>query len=226
MIRVLTTLLFTCLTALPAFAEIVHIPADRDGTLIEDAEGDVANGSGPAFFAGRTNQTKFSIRRGLVRFDVAAELPENALIDRVFLSLYQKSENAEPSTISLHRVLNNWGEGASYSMGGSGAPAKPGDATWLHTFYDYQYWVQQGGHFIPYASATAIVAGTDFYTWQSTVHLVNNVRLWLHAPEENFGWLVVGDEDSPQTVKRFDSRESSEPDQHPTLTIEYHLPGE
>ena len=226
MLRILSTILLTCLTATSVFADMVHIPADRDATLIEDAEGDIANGIGPAFFVGQTNQSAFGARRGLIRFGVAAALPENALIDRAFLSLYQNSGNAEPSTVSLHRLLDDWGEGASFSAGGKGAPAEPGDATWLHTFYDVQYWVQEGGQFIPRTSATAVVGGTDFYTWQSTTHLVNDVRLWLHAPQQNFGWLVMGDEDSKGSVKRFDSREGLTSGQHPILTVEYHLPGE
>jgi hypothetical protein len=226
MIRILTTLLLTCLTALPAFAEMVHISADRDNTLIEFKAGQTSNGIGPSFFAGHTNQAEFGIRRGLVRFDVAAALPDKALIDRAFVSLYQSSGNAEPDAVSLHRVLADWGEGASFSAGGGGAPAEANDATWLHTFYEYDYWVQEGGHFIPHASATATVGGKGYFTWQSNTHLVNDVRLWLHAPQQNFGWLVMGDEETRGSVKRYTSREGADSNQHPMLTIEYHLPGE
>ena len=224
MFRMISTLLLTCLMVTSVFAEMVHIPADRDATLIEDAGGGAANGLGP-LFAGHTNQQLFGVRRALVRFDVASALPENAIIDRVFLSLYQNSSNTEPSSVSLHRVLGDWGEGASFSNGGSGAAAEPGDATWMHTFYDYDYWVQQGGRFVAVASATEVVGGKDFYTWQSTVHMVNNVRHWLHDQSRNFGWLIMGDEDTRGSVKRFDSRESGDSDQQPMLTIEYHLPG-
>ena len=223
MFRLLSTFLLTCLTTTSVYAEMVSIPATRDATLIEDSEGMLANGSGPALFAGRTGQEVGGIRRALIRFDVAAELPENALIDRVSLSLYLNKGNPEPTSISLHRVLSDWGEGASSSNGGGGAPAQDHDATWLHTFYDYDYWVQAGGHFIPHASSTQIVDETGPYTWSSTVSLANNVRLWLHAPQQNFGWLVLGDEDLPRTVMRFDSRDGSTP---PMLTVEYHLPGE
>jgi hypothetical protein len=226
MFRLLSTLLLTCLTALPAFADMVTIPADRAATLIEDAEGDAANGSGPSIFAGRIGPTGGGgIRRALINFDVAAaNLPEKALVDRVSLSLHlNKNGNPTPTSISLHRVLADWGEGGSSSNGGQGAPAQTGDATWLHTFYDYDYWVQPGGHFIPHASTTQMVDATGSYTWPSAVHLVNDVRLWLHAPQQNYGWLVMGDEGSPQTVVRFDSNYGSN---SPMLTIEYHMPGE
>jgi len=226
MFKMLSTFLLTCLTTLPAFADMVHITADRDNTLIEFEAGQTSNGIGPSFFAGHTNQAEFGIRRGLVRFDVAAALPDNALIDRAFVSLYQSSGNAEPDAVSLHRVLADWGEGASFSAGGSGAPAEENDATWLHTFYEYDYWVKEGGHFIPHASATATVDGKDYFTWQSNTHLVNDVRLWLHAPKQNFGWLLMGDEETRGSVKRYTSREGANSNQHPMLTIEYYLPGE
>ena len=121
--KLIAALLLSCVTYLPAFADMVHIPADQDTTLIEDADGALSNGAGPAVFAGRTNQSMFSIRRALLRFDVAAALPENALIDRVFLTLYQGSNNVTPSDVSLHLVLADWGEGASFSGGGGGAAA-------------------------------------------------------------------------------------------------------
>lgn len=238
MIRILSTILLACLAAMPVLAEMVVIPADRDATLIEDAEGDVANGSGPSFFSGHTNQAKFGIRRGIVRFDVASALPADALIDSASLRLYQSSGNAEPGTVSLHRVLSDWGEGASIATGGKGVSAEHGDATWLHTYFDYDYWVQQGGHSVPYASASLTVGGKEFYTWESTVHLVNNVRLWMHAPQQNYGWLVSGDEDTPGSVKSFYSRECvnavvddvrhlcKDSKQRPVLIVEYHLPGE
>jgi hypothetical protein len=223
MLRILSMLFLTCLTVTAVYAEMVDIPADRDNTLIEDPDGALSNGMGPTIRAGRTNQAAFGIRRGLIRFDVAAVLPENARIDRVFLSLYQDSNNVAPSPVSLHRVLDDWGEGGSFTAGGGGAPAEPGDATWLHTFWPDQYWVQQGGLFIPHASATEVIVGKDFYTWQSTVHLVSDVRLWLRAPQRNFGWLVMGDEDTGGSAKKFDSREGDRP---PVLTVEYHLQGE
>jgi hypothetical protein len=212
--------------AASAFAGEVNIPADRDTTLIEDAEGDVANGSGPNIFVGHISQAVFGIRRGLLRFDVAAALPEDAIIDRVSLRLYQNSNNPEPGVIRLHRVLSDWGEGKSSKSGGRGAAAEADDATWLYTFYDHRNWTRPGGHFFPDASATGVVKDKDFHTWKNTDKLVNDVRLWLHTPQQNFGWLLMGDEDTHGSVKRFASREGKESNQHPMLSIEYHLPGE
>ena len=100
--RVFLLLAFT-LAVTPLCAEMLHVPADRDATLIQDPSGGRANGSGPAVFAGRTGQGEYGLRRGLIRFDVAAVLPERAIIDRVFVSLYQTStSNTAPNTVSVH----------------------------------------------------------------------------------------------------------------------------
>jgi hypothetical protein len=226
MSRLISFLFLTCAVATPALADVVDIPADRDATLIEDASGALANGSGPSVFAGRTGQAAGGIRRALIRFDVASAIPEKALIDNVSLTLHLNKGQSVPASVSLHRVLDDWGEGGSSSNGGGGAPAQADDATWLHTFYDYDYWVQAGGHFIPHASATQSVDAVGFYNWQSTVNLVNDVRLWRQAPRHNFGWLLMGDEESPSSVKRFDSKDGMDVTRHPVLRVEYHLPGE
>jgi hypothetical protein len=219
--------ILTCLMLAPVQAETLNIIAERDATLIEDSNGALANGAGPSLFAGRTGQSAFALRRSLIRFDVAAHLPARALVDRVFLSLYQTSNsNTALHTVSVHRVLQDWSEGPAFSSGGGGAPAGPGDVTWMHTDYDLEYWVRTGGHFVSHPAASEIVGGAGFYTWQSGPGLVSDVRRWLHAPRRNFGWLIKGDEDSPRSAKRFASREAMNADQHPVLTIEYHLPGE
>jgi hypothetical protein len=226
MFKILPTLLCSCLVVASVFANEVNIPADRDTTLIEDAEGDVANGSGPNIFVGHISQAVFGIRRGLIRFDVAAALPEDAIIDRVSLRLYQNSSNQKSGTVSIYRMRSDWGEGKSFKSGGSGAPAEADDATWLHAFYDERHWTRAGGDYVSDASATEMVNDTGFYSWKSTGKLVDDVRLWLHAPQQNFGWLLQGDEATRGSVKRFASREGKESNQHPMLSIEYHLPGE
>jgi len=133
------------------------------------------------------------LSRALIHFDVAGALLEHALIDRAFVSLYQTSNsNVSSHTISLHRILEDWSEGPAFSSGGGGAAAAgPGDVTWLHTDHDLGYWVQAGGNFVVSASASEAVGGTGFYAWQSGVKLVNAVRLWLHAPLQNFGIDLV-----------------------------------
>lgn len=209
----------------PALATTVTIEAARDTTLIEDPAGSLANGSGPFLFVGRTNQTENSIRRGLLFFDVAASLPANAHIEEVALTLYQSQGNVGLNVICLVRLQDSWGEGTSASSGGLGAPTQPGDATWLHTFYPTTYWVQPGGQFIGRASACQTVDANGYYRWESTVHLLQDVRLWLHNPGQNNGWILVGDESTPQNAKRFATRENSNLRLRPQLEVTYQLPG-
>jgi len=209
-----------------ARAETIVIEATNDATLIEDTSGLLANGSGPALFVGRTGQVTGGTRRAMVRFDLAEALPATALIERVFLNLHLTPSNDRISQVVVHRLLQTWSEGPAFSSGGSGAASNIGDSSWLNTLYDYQFWAIAGGHYVARASSEALIGEADFYTWQSTPELVAYVRLWQHAPHRNFGWILVGDEEIPQSVKRFDSRESPIPEFRPTLTIEYRMPGD
>jgi hypothetical protein len=208
-----------------AQAETLVIEATNDATLIEDASGLLANGSGPALFSGRTGQVIGGIRRAMVRFDLAEALPARALVERVFLNLHLTPSNDRISQVAVHRLLEAWSEGSAFSSGGAGAPSDSGDSTWLHTLYDYRFWTIAGGHYVAHASSEALIGEADFYTWQSTPQLLADVRSWQRAPHRNFGWILVGDEKTPQSVKRFDSRESPVLEFRPTLTIEYRRPG-
>ena len=206
-----------------AAAETVEIVASRDATMIEDPDGALANGSGPAFFVGRTGQQDNGIRRALVRFDVAAVVPRQAIIESVVMRLYLNPSNATPRLIRLYRALADWGEGPSSSAGGGGAPSQPGDATWLHTFFDTEFWAYAGGQFIGRVSAESEVLDSGYFTWDDGF-LSQDVRLWLAAPQQNFGWFVLGDETTRQTAKGFASREEPDPTRRPILIVTYRLP--
>jgi hypothetical protein len=225
--KICTILVCLLAAVLPAAAaaETVVVEAGRDATLIEDSDGARANGSGPYLFAGRTSQQQNGIRRGLVYFDVAAVLPRHAIIESVELRLTHSGGNAPQRSIQLHRMQADWNEGPAYASGGGGAPSGFGDTTWLHTFYDATRWVRPGGHYVGRASASQDVGPGGRYAWASTVHLVQDVRLWLAAPQRNFGWMLIGDESTPQNAKRIASRENPDPTIRPRLEIHYRLPG-
>jgi hypothetical protein len=222
----LVFLLFLSLS-LPAAAETVYtvyIEAGRDNTLIEDPAGGLSNGAGPDFFVGRTNQPEGqSIRRGVIFFELAEVIPGNAVIQSVSLRLYQDANNADQRLISLHRLLDDWGEGTSFSAGGGGAAATAGDSTWLYSFYPQIFWSHEGGNFTGQSSAWQNVGGIGFYTGESTDSLIKDVEFWLKKPNKNFGWIIIGDEDNPQTVKRFASRENPDARFQPLLEVTYSL---
>ena len=202
-----------------ASGEVVTLAPVRDNTLFEDADGDTSNGAGPVFFAGKNGQGL--ARRAVLAFDVAAGVPQGATIDSVVLVLrVSNAPNSTPRSFGLHRVLTDWGEGSSSATGGAGAPAAPGDATWVHTFYPAQHWSTPGGDFEATPSATLPVAGTGSYAWRGT-DMTASVQSWLSQPDGNHGWLVMGDETTTNTARRFESREAAEPADRPALTIYY-----
>jgi hypothetical protein len=205
-------------------ADSTVVPAAQDATLIEDPQGAFASGSGPAIFAGRIASTLQSLRRALVRFDVAAAVPAGSTIVEARLRLNVSMANSDPVTVRLHRVTQPWGEGASSSLGGGGAGSQAGDATWIHRFYDGVPWTTPGGDFEPLAHGEAIVGQPGVSTWGSGPDMVADVQSWLDDPASNFGWILIGDETRPQTARRFDSRENPEPLLRPALEVLYAPP--
>jgi hypothetical protein len=206
-------------------AATLTIPAARDTTLVEDSDGALSNGAGPAVFAGRTNALDNSVRRGLFFF----ELPETRLpiraatvqIESVAVILTDVTvSNIEPREYRLHQVLADWGEGTSSSSGGGGANATPGDATWIHTFHGGTFWLHNGGQFKGEPSARLVVSGPGVYRFESDA-LLRDVTLWLREPDRNFGWILIGDETQRQTVRAFASRENPDPALRPVLEITY-----
>jgi hypothetical protein len=209
-------------TPVPTSAEMRVLEPDQDATLIERPDGTLANGQG-FLFVGRTGQSQRSIRRGLLRFDVAAALPAGAWITHAELILSLTRSNQTPSLLGLHRVLTPWTEGPSFSSGGGGAPAQPGDATWLHTSYDTTLWSQPGGDFDPFPSSVTQVETEPIQVWPATPELLDDLQEWLDEPASNHGWLLLGNEATSSTAKRFVSRESEDSLARPRLVITYTL---
>jgi hypothetical protein len=204
---------------------MASLTSAKDNTLYEDPAGALSNGSGPTFFAGRTSQAIGSIRRGLIEFDLGT-IPSGSIITSARLVLNVGQAQPGITTISLHRALAEWGEGASDGgpSGGSGAPAEPGDATWIHTFFPLLFWTSAGGDFADSASATQSVGGVGFYTWGPSAAMTADAQAWLDSPADNFGWLLHGDEAVGATSRRFASRESPDPSLRPALVLEFNPP--
>ncbi len=209
-----------CNVASSVSAAIINITPSKDNTLYDydPAEGDVSNALGSHFFAGETAMSE--LRRGVLAFDIAGNIPAGSTIIAVTLSLnMSRTLLDDPRTVELHLLLADWGEGTSMAPGeeGDGAPATPNDATWRHRFFDTVFWTNEGGDFSATVSATQSVGPIGQYTW-SSAQMVADVQSWLDTPATNFGWLVLGDESTSMTSKRFDTRESASP---PVLTIQY-----
>jgi hypothetical protein len=206
----------------PLAGEVAELQASKDNTLYQDSNGSLSNGSGSGIFVGQTGEGR--VTRALLAFDLSS-IPSGSTINGVTLTLVQsnpQNNNSGVASVSLHKVQQDWGEGASSagSGGGGGGPAASGDATWRHTFFDSQFWNVAGGDFEQAASVAMNVAGNGTYTWQSTAQLVADVQSWLDDSQNNFGWLLRGDEGSERSAKRFRSRHNSA-SVAPKLTVDY-----
>ena len=209
-------------------ADSVDLEPSKDNTIF--SEGSESSGQGPHLFVGKTGS---AVRRTLLAFDVAGNVPGGATIDRVILQLLVSRERGGSVTVSINRLLKDWGESTSVSPlnqfgegGGRGATALGTDATWTHPQRTGTVWDTAGGDFDPTQSASTSVNSNGTYTWSSdsSPALIDDVQAWLDGTVDNYGWILRGNESSSRTAKRFDSRENSTASNRPKLTIEYTLP--
>lgn len=216
--------------SLTAHADQAILAPSVDNTLYESATGSLSNGAGENFFSGRTGQSSEYLRRGLIRFDLSS-IPAGSYIQSVSLTLHCSLSSGGAQTMGLHRVLADWGESTSIAAppGGLGAPAAPGDATWLHTFSPSSFWSTAGGDYSGAVSASAVVnAPGMLYVWGPTPALTADVQAWVDSATPNFGWMMIGNESLTNTAKRFDSRENVNVAHRPSLAVTYLplLPGD
>ncbi len=210
----------------PARAHQIEILPSKDNTLYQSATGAFSNGQGDHLFAGRVGQFGNSeVRRAVLAFDVASAIPAGSTIDSVELVLNCDGAppTATPTPVALHRLLADWGEGASlpFPPGGQGAASTPGDATWIHTFFPGSTWTTPGGDFVASASGSTLVDQPAIYTWSSTTQMVLDVQDWLDNPTSNFGWILIGDETIDQSARRYLSLQSAIPSEAPVLRVQF-----
>ena len=204
----------------------VSMVATKDNTIYEPLIGVFgfsSNGRGSHIFAGSNNGG--FIRRAFIAFDVGKQVPAEAIIVSATLNLHMSRTRGPEQVIEVHRLLRDWGEGASDASTvketeGQGAPAQQGDATWIHRIFDTKEWEVPGGDFSGTASASASVGDVGDYTWTSE-QLTADVQTWVDEPSTNFGWVLIGTEDSRKTAKRFDSKDNDNEANWPTLTITF-----
>ena len=202
------------------------IPPSKDNTLFQSAFGSLSNGAGPHVFVGQTNQG--SDRHAVLAFDIAASIPGGSTIQSVTLTMEMDLTIAGATTVTLHPLTQDWGEGTSLAGGGmgpgtgggNGAAATTGDATWLHAFSPSSFWNTPGGDFIAAPSATTTVDQNGLYTWSGTT-MVGDVQGWLDNPGSNFGWLLDSPGLATPESKRFRSREHPEAATRPLLNVTF-----
>ena len=211
---------------LPGESRVIVLWPSKDNTLYQSGVGSISNGAGQHIFVGSTNAS--DARRGVISFDVASVVPAGSTIVSAELTLNMSRSTSPASTIELHALIADWGEGESDAMSseGNGTTAAVGDATWVHRMFPSVLWKTPGGDFSFLASAVISVGGGNRYTWNATRKMIADVQGWVDDPSADFGWLLLGNEATSRTAKRFDSKESPTAGNRPTLTITYELPVE
>ena len=216
----IASLALTLATSAPVPTETLILDQAQDATLYEDPTGQTANGAGRYLFSG-VNAAGLR-RRALLRFVLLDAIPSHSTIVSARLRLHASQVAASPEWISVHRVTHWWAVGASNAPGdeADGTQAQVPDATWIHAYYTNGVWATPGGDHLPLASDTVSVDALGYHELDVT----DDVQFQLDEYQQNFGWLLVADEDASAGVVRFDSRQSPEFSLRPSLVVEYELP--
>ncbi|ANM29387.1 hypothetical protein ABI59_06995 [Acidobacteria bacterium Mor1] len=213
------------IVAAPALAETLVLNPVKDNTLFEEDPA-LSNGSGQHLFAGKI--AFGPRRRALLQFRLPspALFPAGAQVTDVRLRLAMSKTIAPQVFVTVHPLHRHWGEAGSDAPGaeGAGAQAMPGDATWRDTFFEISTWDRPGGDYEFFPIAWALVGEPGFYTFEELPGMRREIMEAMLRPGRNFGWILIGDESSNATAKRFDSREHPDPERRPQLIIEYTLP--
>lgn len=209
-----------------ARADVVTLLPGADATLVEVAPGNSLGGAD--FFNAGTAGANGLRNRALMSFALGGAIPPGSIITSVSLTLEVTrfpDPGAQSSLFFLRRMLQSWGEGAQVPEGGPGlgAPALPGDATWLSRFAGGPAWAAPGGlagvDFVDAPSAGAFLSAGDPLNFETSPQLVADVQYWVDNPSENFGWILMTEDESVQkSARSFASRESGF---GPMLVIEF-----
>ncbi len=220
--RVLFLFLFpTFGLLLPSSADTITLDASKDNSIY--SENNNSNGDGD-LFSGRTQGRQGAgTRRALMQFDLTGSIPSGASIENVSITLNvsRRGPASVGSTVDvfLHRLIQDWGEGASLGTGLGGSPST-GDVTWNFSFFNTENWQIEGGNFVNTPSATQPLSSSGPITWGSP-NLVSDVQSWVDNPEQNFGWILLVDESAFGAATIFGSRENSSSGRRPKLTIDF-----
>ena len=186
-----------------AYAAIAIVSPSQDNTIAAVDFPDNSSGACDSVFAGATDNGY--PRRALLQFDIASAVPVGSTINSATLSMtVTRGGNNLPSTMALHVVTTEWGEGVEgcgTRGGGQGEPATSPAATWNDAQFGTVSWGTPGGDFSATVSASTLVDGSA-PIWDSAVNgnMIDDIQSWLDVPTANYGWVLIGDElNSPST---------------------------
>jgi hypothetical protein len=188
---------------------------------MEDATISEKSPTTPLGNAGTLNVGTFGINSGLqdnralLRFNLAASIPTNAIVTSAALTLRLGKTAPDVTNLWLHlrKVLRAWNEGA---------------VTWTNRLSPPAPWSAPGAASpVDFASAVTqsslITTKRGPYTFSSNAGMIADVQDWVGNASNNFGWIMISElEGVPSTICEFGSGESGS--DAPTLTIQYVLP--
>ena len=201
-----------------AWSALATINPVMDNTMAAELP-DNSSGLCDSIFSGMTDNN--DARRALLQFDIAATIPPGSIINNVTLNMtVTRGSNHADAVMSLHPVTQAWGEGTNgcgVRGGGQGEPAVAGSATWLSAVHNQTpAWNTAGGDFGAASGSTLVNNTTP--VWSSTATMVSDVQGWLNSPTTNYGWVLIGDETTKTTARRFDSKDGAS---QPALVIDF-----
>ena len=221
----LTCVLFMALTMLhpsQLHAQNFQITLDAadDATLYESSQGNIANSKGQYIFIGKTNNG--DLRRTLIRFNLSTEIPSDATIDSVFLSLSMNKTQNAAQDLRIYPVLGAWEEGSSDASAneGKGTSATEGDPTWTYRVYPDTLWNNEGGDIGEEILFEGSIQGSGSYSLKGTDDFITLFDQWRKGDMPNYGVMLIGNEDSQnRSSKRFASSQFSGSANRPSLTV-------
>jgi len=187
-----------------------------DSTIYEESP-TFSNGGYDSIFAGKTRGLELTtLRRSAIRFDLSS-IPSNAQVTAVTLSLVIAQSASSDQPHNLHPIQKDWDEGTVSGIQRGGA-SDPGDMTWADNMSGSSSWTNLGGDFGP-SSAQTFVGDAGNTIHFSSAAMASEVQGWIDAPANNFGWMMLGNEASLKTAKRFHSSEATLQANRPILTV-------
>jgi len=199
------------------FSQSVNLTPTKDNSIFADAP---FNSSGSGSLYSGTNASTNS-RRALMKFDFSS-IPAGSTILTAELTVnVDQYSGTGGHFYSLYPLTVEFGEGTS-SGGGAGAPAVAPDATWNDAMFGTVPWGAIGGDFVPTAMTFSSMSGsTGNQVFGTMPGFVSVVQTWFDTPAANFGMIMVGDEGSPSTARRFGSKDVGVA---PVLVVTYSPP--
>lgn len=153
--------------------------------------------------------------RALLEFDIAGNIPPDAIITSASLTVTVTSVPSAPvnSIFDLRAVLEDWSET---------------DATWANRLVTTPWSTPGGAVGVDFSSQ---ISQTNFFgsstgptTFVSSSNLVVDVQNWLQNPGANFGWVIISEAQGVNYTERGIASREDTADGPPTLFIQFAVP--